>query len=352
MKLKTLVLSFFVLSVFVPEYACGYTDSGIGEELLLVYQDPLVLLRDNKGGGCLYNFKENEKWSLLPDKAVIEKALTYDKYTLEDEYEYKDTHRRFQWDKIKIYLNLFEHINESGYDWAVLQNYKNKNDLPPLVEETSKNDHNMVTDMYGVARYQSVPLYSPEDKIEPDRYARDGSLVRLVSGEEDGFYKIENTNFCGEWYVPSKYVKPIPAKEFRKVIFVDRRNQNITVLENVGEKWLVRSMNPATTGLHRPPYQYETPLGIFILQEKKPKMLYYKDGTTEIGGSAPYANRFSGGGYIHGIPVNLPSTAMVEYSQTLGTTQRSHMCVRNATSHAKFIYDWAPVDETIIVVIE
>ena len=31
---------------------------------------------------------------------------------------------------------------------------------------------------------------------------------------------------------------------------------------------------------------------------------------------------------------------------------RSHMCVRNATSHSKFIFDWAPVNETIIFVLE
>ncbi|MGL5636936.1 MAG: L,D-transpeptidase, partial [Bacteroidales bacterium] len=64
------------------------------------------------------------------------------------------------------------------------------------------------------------------------------------------------------------------------------------------------------------------------------------------------ANRFSGGAYIHGVPVELPATALIEYSPTLGTSPRSHMCVRNATSHAKFIYDWAPVDATIIVVID
>ncbi|MEO3497874.1 L,D-transpeptidase, partial [Phocaeicola vulgatus] len=29
-----------------------------------------------------------------------------------------------------------------------------------------------------------------------------------------------------------------------------------------------------------------------------------------------------------------------------------HMCVRNATSHAKFIFEWAPVNETIIFVLE
>ncbi|KAA4668286.1 L,D-transpeptidase, partial [Bacteroides ovatus] len=50
--------------------------------------------------------------------------------------------------------------------------------------------------------------------------------------------------------------------------------------------------------------------------------------------------------------VNAPRKTQIEYSPSLGTTPRSHMCVRNATSHAKFIYDWAPVNETIIFVLE
>ena len=111
-------------------------------------------------------------------------------------------------------------------------------------------------------------------------------------------------------------------------------------------------MNPATTGRHHPPYAQETPLGIFVLQEKKVKMIFLKDGSADTGGFAPYASRFHNGGYIHGVPTNAPATYLLEYSQTLGTIPRSHMCVRNATSHAKFIFDWAPVNETIIFVLE
>ena len=46
-------------------------------------------------------------------------------------------------------------------------------------------------------------------------------------------------------------------------------------------------------------------------------------------------------------PGNAPRKSLIEYSPTLGTTPRSHMCVRNATSHAKFVYDWAPVNELL-----
>ncbi|MGL5125265.1 MAG: L,D-transpeptidase family protein, partial [Fusobacteriaceae bacterium] len=67
---------------------------------------------------------------------------------------------------------------------------------------------------------------------------------------------------------------------------------------------------------------------------------------------APNATRFTRGAYIHGIPINLPATAQVEYSPTLGTIPRSHMCVRNATSHAKYIYNWSKIGDTLVFVIE
>ncbi len=81
-------------------------------------------------------------------------------------------------------------------------------------------------------------------------------------------------------------------------------------------------------------------------------MLYLKDGTDEKGGFAPYACRFTGGAYLHGVPVNYPDNKLIEYSWTLGTTPRSHMCVRNATSHAKFMYDWAEVEKTLVIVFD
>ena len=81
-------------------------------------------------------------------------------------------------------------------------------------------------------------------------------------------------------------------------------------------------------------------------------MIFLKDGSAATGGFAPYASRFHNGGYIHGVPTNAPASHLLEYSPTLGTIPRSHMCVRNATSHAKFIFDWAPVNETIIFVLE
>lgn len=290
---------------------------------------------------------------LTAEDIQITKELLYDKYTLEDTYPYKDTSRYFQWDKIKEQLALLENIQLQPSTWAILQNYKNRNGEAPLVKKFKRNAYGRVADTLGVERYQSVPLYLPTDTLAPERYGQDGELTRFL---EDGqkFVRVEPIFTRDEWMVPKKYVKVIgDTIVFNKAIFVDRHNQNIAALERSGEgQWLVRSMNPSTTGLHRPPYAQETPLGMFVLQEKKVKMIFLKDGSKETGGYAPYASRFTDGAYIHGVPVNAPRKTQIEYSWSLGTTPRSHMCVRNATSHAKFIFDWAPVNETIIFVLE
>ncbi len=115
---------------------------------------------------------------------------------------------------------------------------------------------------------------------------------------------------------------------------------------------MVRSQNPCTTGLHNPPYAHPTPEGMFVVQEKLVKMFYTGDGNSTIVGYAPWASRFTNGAYLHGVPTNSPNGAIIEYSGTLGTTPRSHECVRNASSHAKFIYDWATPDNSLVFVFD
>lgn len=287
-----------------------------------------------------------------PIKIVIEKELLYDKHTLADSYPYKDTTREFQWEKIRKRLALLDSIQTRPARWAILQNYRNRNGEAPLVHNYHRDAYKRISDSLGVERYQGVPLYALNDTLTPERYGRDGSLVKLLS-DEGKLYRIGTIKPSGEWYVPGKYVRNIPDSiTFDKTIFVDVTNQNIATLERSGSKWLVRSMNPATTGQHRPPYAQETPLGMFVVQEKKSRMIYLVDGTTETGGFAPYASRFTNGGYVHGVPVNAPGKSLIEFSPSLGTTPRSHMCVRNATSHAKFVYEWAPVNETIVFVFD
>lgn len=289
------------------------------------------------------------------DDIVIRKEFEYDKYTLADEYPYLKTTRMFQWDKIKAGLALLETVQREPSLWGIAKNQKNINGVAPAAKGATLNDYNNLQDRYGAERYQGIPLYDSLDLITPERYEHDGSLLRLNNYTDTAkFVNAESIYIGGNWMIPKRYVKPIDQSvtRFDKVIFVDRTNQNICTLEKRDGDWVVLSMNPATTGARRPPFQKPTPLGIFVIQEKKERMIYMVDGTSRIGGFAPWASRFCSGGYIHGVPVNLPATAIVEYSATLGTVPRSHMCIRNVTSHAIFIYNWAPVEKSLLFVIE
>lgn len=282
----------------------------------------------------------------------IRKALLYDRHTLEDEYLYGKIDRSFQWDKISACIDTLLIFENEAKEFGALSNYKNRNGIAPLVDSAMRDVYRAVADRYGVKRDQSVPFYKPTDLSLPFRYGRDGALVAIIK-DTAGYLMVSSASFDGIWLVPAKYIDRLGGADFRRLMFVDRTNQNIATLEQEDAgNWAVRSMNPATTGVQRPPYKRETPLGIYVVRSKLKSMPYLKDGGNGLGGYAPWASRFSGGGYLHGVPVAYPKTAEYEFSWSLGTTPRSHMCVRNATSHAKFIYDWAPVDAALVIVFD
>ncbi len=284
---------------------------------------------------------------------LLEKELLYDKYTLEDQYTYQGKEREFQWDKIKNRLAFTELIQTKKRVWGVLQNYKNRNGEAVVVPNYVRNSYGRVSDTLGVERYQSVPLYFTNDTTTAIRYGRDGWIVEVLDTLSGDFITVQGISFEEKWKTPKRYLKILgDTLLFNHIVFVDVTNQNITTVEKQTSSWSVRSMNPATTGRHRPPYAQETPTGLFLLQEKKPKMIYLKDGSSALGGFAPYANRFTNGAYIHGVPVAHPGRSIIEYSYSLGTTPRSHMCVRNVSSHAQFIYEWGPVNQTLIYIID
>ncbi len=283
---------------------------------------------------------------------VLEKVLLYDRHTLADTFPYGEGVRIFQFEKMRERLFFLDSIQREPSRWAVLQNRQNKNGESPLVKSWSREaDYNLVVDDYGVSRFQSVALCVPGE-TEPERYGRDGALMKWVGENPDSTtLRLEGFNEPGHWDVAEKYVHRIAdGVVFTRAVMVDRTNQCIAALERVDGKWLIRSMNPCTTGAFNPPYGRPTPVGMFVVQEKKPKMLYTKDGSSELAGFAPWASRFCNGAYLHGVPTNDPNGAVIEFGSTLGTIPRSHMCVRNASSHAKFLYDWGPIDETVVFV--
>lgn len=294
--------------------------------------------------------------SILSFSITINQDLKYNKYTLPLQYSYGKEKRTIQIEKMKTNLEmLIQFENESlarMETLGLLRNYKNANGQPALVVDMVVDKYGIESDSLGNKRYQGIPLYKAVEDTQPIRYALDGNLVAITNIGLDR-YKVRLIETKEEYYVPKNYTRPIKIKSFNKAIFVDRKNQNIVTLEKTQDSWLIRSINPASTGLQKPPYYFKTPLGVYVMQSKLDKMDYLKEGSkTEIEGFAPYASRFTGGVYIHGVPVNLPKTEIIEYSPTLGTYPVSHKCIRTPSSHAKFIYQWSLIFETAIFVIE
>ncbi len=291
---------------------------------------------------------------LTANDIVTERKLKYDKHTLEDTYPYNDTTRSIAWEEIKQQLAFIENAQQSDVNWGVLCNYKNLRGEAPLVKDWKRNAYKRVSDMFHTERYQSVPLYSENATTTALRYGRDGWPIKIL-GEVGSYIHLELLEIEGQWLAPKKYVDSLghsDSVKFEHVVIVDRNNQyGVTLERSEKGKWLARSVNPVTTGRFKPPYAQPTPLGIFVLQEKKTKMFYTKDGSSELAGYAPFASRFTNGAYLHGVPTQNPHADYKEWSWSLGTVPRSHMCVRNASSHAKFIFDNFPTKRTFVVII-
>lgn len=260
------------------------------------------------------------------------------------------TLRTFQFQKMfEAITALKKEIDDSAT--ACISNYKNVNGKPPSHQGQS-------IDAFGIKRHQSAPAYFSDNTKSDFRYIADGTLVSIV-GETDDFYKITTLNFTWEYYVPKRYVSlENSINQLTKVIVVDRKNQNEGVFEYADNRWNMISYIYATTG-EKARYKEPTALGYYMAIQKVDKFLYLDDVTKQIAGYAPYAIRFGGGAYVHGVPVDLRIVNGVkiypprkEYLFTIGTMPRSHKCVRNYTSHAKFLHTWCDIGSTAVVVIE
>ena len=342
MRESKLFLSSFLITLALFIAGCNPSDSNDSNESdMLASEEDSVLVQPE------------ERKEVTGEDIRLVKNIRFEEYLLEDEYPYKDTVRHFQWEKIQEQMAVIENAMAEGGNWGILSNYKNKNKEAPTVSDFTRNAYGRVSDQYGVERYQSAPLYTTDSDTSLTRYGRDGWLVKILGSDTVDMVRVQGVSFEGEYLVPNRYlISWQDSVRFDKVVAVDVTQQNIATLEKLGDEWHVLSMNPATTGVHQPPYAQETPTGIFAIQEKKEKMYYLKDGTSEIAGFAPYASRFTNGAYVHGVPTQYPNQSIIEYSQTLGTIPRSHMCVRNASSHSKFVFDWGTVRESVVIVID
>ena len=259
--------------------------------------------------------------------------------------------RVFQFDKMHEAVLKAEKAAGSG-PLTYISNYHNLKGWAPLYQGEEM-------DKIGGRRSQSAPGYPDLSNLNEFDYLGDGTLVNVLTAGPK-YTRISLVQNGGIYFVPNRYIATPPAvTALKKAVVIDRVNQNEVVFEKMGTEWDVISYTMATTGTTGT-YHQPTPLGYYYGIEKRERFYYYKDGTTSIQGYAPYAIRFAGGAYLHGVPVNYKykqdgsriDPGKIEFSKTLGTVPLSHKCVRNYTSHAKFVYDWYTPGEMTIIVME
>lgn len=346
----------FSVSLQYNNYPITYTYFLIEQGKTNIYAGPDLeetVLRETKVGEKL-NYVETVSIQTGPDQTARWYHVTWkvDGRAFFGFVESSKVSKRvFQFEKMEEAVKRAEEYASRG-PLTYINNYQNFNGYAPRYHgETVDADQNR--------RSQSAPGYLDPKDLDEFVYLGDGTLIRYYFSTED-FAKIEVVSTGKRYYVPKKY---IPTGEeiidLTKVIAIDRTNQNEVVYEKINGEWTVISCTLATTGATNQ-YALPTPLGYFYGIEKRDQFQYYEDGTTTIQGYAPYAIRFAGGAYVHGVPVNYRYTEegqritppTQEYSGTIGTIPLSHKCVRNFTSHAKFLYDWHEAGKTIVIVID
>ena len=257
--------------------------------------------------------------------------------------------RTFRFEEMKSAVDELRRELQQG-ELHFISNYKNENGTPP-------QEGPEAVDEYGYRVYHSAPAYDWADTEANYRYVPDGMLVRILQ-EEGDFYQVNIPQFNGNFYVPKQFIDIENSLDWlNHVVVVDREQQNQAAFELAGENLNLVSYTLATTGFSGE-YSFETSPGLYKVLGKRERFEYLEKGSQEIAGYAPHAIRFSGGAYIHGVPVPYDQQngqkidpGFREYIQTIGTFPRSSMCVRNYTSHAEFLFNWMDTRHGAVIVI-
>lgn len=260
------------------------------------------------------------------------------------------TPRAFRFNRMQDAVNRLKQQLEEGALHFV-SNYKNQNGAPPSMGDVAVDQH-------GYRVYHSAPAYEQADTGSNFRYVPDGMLVRIL-GETGEFYHINVPTFNRDYYIPQKYIdRELTLGRLSHVVVVDRDQQNQAAFELVENGLNLISYTLSTTGF-KGDFSFETTLGSYKAIEKRERFEYLKKETPDVAGYAPFAVRFTGGAYIHGVPVayeerdgEKADPGTIEYLHTIGTFPRSSMCVRNYTSHAEFLYNWMAIQNGAVIVIE
>jgi len=263
-------------------------------------------------------------------------------------------------------IALSQDINDESTMYVYVDNRNNENGLPP--DSGRVDEYGKTVDAYGVLQDQAAPAYAIAAMTGEFRYIPDGTIAKILDIEKYGAAHVYLPQYDAEYYIPSEYMKYYYSEPksmidtLTECIVIDRTNQNIMYFEVDSEtaEWEVLSMSFASTGAHSDVMD-PTPLGIYAVQKVRISQEYDFDSRPGVrAGYMPYVILFSGGAYIHGVPTNyrfddagvMTKPSPRESHSSIGVTPQSHMCVRNYTSHAEFLYDRVDAGHAVVFVIE
>ena len=266
--------------------------------------------------------------------------------------------RGFYWNKminrIEIVNNFIDTALKAKEDLYIITEYK-----PLSRDKPSKKDR------FGNKNNQSIIGYTKANKEGEIINIPDQTIFKII-GEENNMLKIETPFYGGPYFIEKTegtYQKAENIKEkVNKFIAIDPHSQTEVLFQRnpETEKYEVVTYSYVTTGKDGWG-SYETPHGAFLIAFTRPYMTFTRHARAgdktlpgrsdlTIGGSAKYAVRFSGGGYMHGIPVGLNfkgSTLNTGPALKIGTYKDSHKCVRHFDDQIEFIVGWVNADSKI-----
>ena len=266
--------------------------------------------------------------------------------------------RGFYWDKM---ISKIEIVND-----FIVKAIKANQQLYIVTEYAPlSRDKPSKKDKFGNKNNQSIVGYTNSKKEGEIINIPDQTIFRII-GEENNMLKIETPFYGGPYFIEKTggtYQKVENIKEeVNKFVAVDPSSQTEVLFQRIPEtqKYEVVTYSYVTTGRDGSG-SYETPHGAFLIAFTRPYMTFTRHaregdktlpGRSDltIGGSAKYAVRFSGGGYMHGIPVGLNfkgSTLSTGTAQKIGTYKDSHKCVRHFDDQIEFIVKWINADSKI-----
>lgn len=255
--------------------------------------------------------------------------------------------RELQEDKAKKEiesLNLFIREKlEKKLDVVMLNNYTYD---PNLTQDKIRRDFEGKRLVYGVKAFEN-PKHDSKWI-----YIGDRQIVAVEDWDYFGYVKITVPQRKGAYYVPIDKFEystfPKIKEEIKKFIVVDTKYQNISIYEERDKLQLIKA-DYASTGYDNSQNSFRTPIGSYVVANLKDYMVYAgksDDNQMYNKGKAPYAIRFSGGNYLHGIPVedgvsSERKKVLKEWRESLlGTYPLSQGCVRNRDETAKEIFNW------------